>query len=524
MWRTGAMTAASSDAIHWYQKLRAGKHPGGAVPAPSRFIACAAGRAMHLCVLLSKMFLPPLAGAGPRLNDGVAPPPATDMQMAQRGDATDLKLREVWNASAPPKNYLLPALEVGSFQFLLNRFDNRFIGKDYDVSFQSIRRNLRTSWTTDNDSFVVNQIGHPYQGSVYYGLARSNGLSLWESFGYAFAGSAVWEIAGETTPPSKNDQITTSVGGSFLGESLFRMSHLLLEQGSGVPSVWRELGAAAISPSLGFNRYLGVAGAKVFESGQPATFARYQAGASTTLNSNLGPSLAQSENEAAVEFSLDYGLPGKNGYQCRRPFDYFNFQVRANNRGVESLTTRGLLVGSAYEAGARYRGIWELYGSFDYLAPQLFRLSSTALSLGSTGQWLTSPALALQGHASAGLGYTAMGTVRSSAPRDDRYGLAPQMLLALRLVLGNDASLDLSARKYFAGNLVRSDSDATDRVFRGEASVTMRVKRSHLISVKYITSRRDSSLFGPNAPNQRRDTVGVYYTYQPSDGFGIVGS
>ena len=66
------------------------------------------------------------------------------MQTAQRGDATDLKLREVWNASAPPKNYLLPALEVGSFQFLLNRFDNRFIGKDYDVSFQSIRRNLRT--------------------------------------------------------------------------------------------------------------------------------------------------------------------------------------------------------------------------------------------------------------------------------------------------------------------------------------------------------------------------------------------
>lgn len=73
---------------------------------------------------------------------------------------------------------------------------------------------------------MVNQTGHPYQGSVYFGLARSNGLAFWESFGYAFAGSAVWENAGETTPLSKNDQLTTSMGGSFLGESLFRMSHL----------------------------------------------------------------------------------------------------------------------------------------------------------------------------------------------------------------------------------------------------------------------------------------------------------
>jgi hypothetical protein len=301
------------------------------------------------------------------------------------------------------------------------------------------------------------------------------------------------------------------------------MSHLLLERGGGLAPAWRELGAAAISPALGFNRTLGVAGAKAFESGQPAIFARYQAGASTTLSSNLGPSLTHNANEAAVEFSLDYGLPGKNGYQYRRPFDYFSFQVRASNRGVESLSTRGLLLGSAYSAGERYRGIWGLYGSFDYLAPQVFRLSSTALSLGSTGQWLMSPSLALQGHASAGLGYTAMGTVRSSAPRDDRYGLAPQMLLALRMVLGNDASLDLSARKYFAGNLDHSSSDASDRVFRAEASLTMRVHRKHLISLKYITSRRDASQFGPGAPTQRRDTVGLYYTYQPSDGFGIVG-
>jgi hypothetical protein len=52
----------------------------------------------------------------------------------------------------------------------------------------------------------------------------------------------------------------------------------------------------------------------------------------------------------------------------------------------------------------------------------------------------------------------------------------------------------------------------------------VRVERNHMVSLKYITSRRDSSQVGPDAPTQRRDTIGVYYTYQPSNGFGVAGS
>ena len=64
----------------------------------------------------------------------------------------------------------------------------------------------------------VNQLGHPYQGSMYHGFARSAGLSYWESLLYTFAGSAVWEIAGETTPPSKNDQVASGIGGLAMSE------------------------------------------------------------------------------------------------------------------------------------------------------------------------------------------------------------------------------------------------------------------------------------------------------------------
>jgi hypothetical protein len=81
----------------------------------------------------------------------------------------------------------------------------------------------------------------------------------------------------------------------------------------------------------------------------------------------------------------------------------------------------------------------------------------------------------------------------------------------------------MTVRKYFVGNLERSAAHGGNSALRAEAAFTMRVQRNHLVSLKYITSRRDSSHFEPSAPTQRRDTIGIYYTYQPSDGFGIVG-
>src|SRR6266850_425932 len=144
------------------------------------------------------------------------------------------------------KSYAIPAAEIVGFQFLLNRIDRSIYGADYAVTAGTIQRNLRHSWVIDNDPFKVNQLGHPYQGSIYHGFARSAGLGFWESMGYTFAGSMIWEIAGETTLPSKNDQIASGIAGSFLGESLFRMANLVLEKGDG-HRFWREVAAAAIS-------------------------------------------------------------------------------------------------------------------------------------------------------------------------------------------------------------------------------------------------------------------------------------
>ena len=116
-----------------------------------------------------------------------------------------------------------------------------------------------------------------------WGFARSAPIGFWESSAYTFLGSFVWEVAGETTKPSINDQVASGIGGSFLGEPLFRLASLVLEDGGDNPGFWRELGAAVLSPPTGFNRLaFGDRFKGVFPSHNPATFTRLRLGTSLT--------------------------------------------------------------------------------------------------------------------------------------------------------------------------------------------------------------------------------------------------
>ena len=429
-----------------------------------------------------------------------------------------------WDTGAG-KSYLVPALDIVGFDLLLNQFNRRYFGgDDYDTSLSTVRRNLRRSWVVENDPFQVNQLGHPYQGSMYHGFARSTGLSYWESLGYTFGGSMFWEIAGETTPPSRNDQIASGIGGTFLGEALFRMANLVLENANGTPPVWRELSAAVISPATGFNRIAyGDRFRAVFPSRDAVYYSRLALGASTTTQNVRGASSEHGHHEALADFSIDYGLPGKPGYYYRRPFDYFTFQATASTSGVlENVMTRGLLVGRDYEVGDSYRGVWGLYGTYDYLSPQFFRVSSTGVALGTTGQlWLTDT-IALQGSALAGVGYAAVGTLRGVGERDYHYGVAPQALLALRLIFGERASLDVTARDHFVTRVAAADRGGRDNIVRADVSFTWRLHRQHAISVKYLWSQRDATYPDLGDRTQTRATVGIFYTLLGHDRFGAV--
>ncbi len=146
---------------------------------------------------------------------------------------------------------------------------------------------------------------------------------------------------------------------------------------------WRNIAATAIDPASGFNRMtFGDRYGAVFSSHEAAYFSQLAFGYSGSVKRDLGSSTADfKRNEAQLNFSIDYGLPGRKGYEYTRPFDYFNFQTTASSANcVENVLTRGLLAGMSYEAGPNYRGVWGIYGSYDYIAPQTFRIEHGGLA------------------------------------------------------------------------------------------------------------------------------------------------
>jgi hypothetical protein len=423
------------------------------------------------------------------------------------------------------KRYGVAALEIVGFDILLNQANRRWSGSsDYDSNLSTIRRNLRSSWDVDHDPFKVNQLAHPYQGSMYHGFARSSGLSYWESAAYTFAGSVFWEIAGEKTRPSVNDQVASGIGGSFLGEALFRMASLVLENGRGT-RFWREAGAAAISPATGFNRLtFGYDTEPIFSSNNAEYYSRAQIGVSRSSENDAGLSATPAKrNEAVANFAIDYGLPGKPGYDYTRPFDYFAFETAASSaNGFENVMTRGSLFVRPFENGPKVRGIVGIYGSYDYIAPQTFRVSSTALSFGSTAQWTASDAITMQGTALLGAGYTAAGTVRSTDALDYQYGVAPQALFAARLIYENALSLDFTGREYFVSRVAAAKRGGHENIVRLDASVTYRVSGPHAVSIKYLGNHRNVTYPDIGGREQTRSTIGIYYTYLGHDRFGAV--
>jgi hypothetical protein len=225
-------------------------------------------------------------------------------------------------------------------------------------------------------------------------------------------------------------------------------------------------------------------------------------------------------------------LPGKPGYEYDRPLDYFDFQASllANrSNAIENVMLRGLLLGRATAAGSGARGIWGLYGSYDYISPSLFRVSSTALSLGTTQQVWIAPSLALQGSLLGGVGYGAAGTTTvtpspttSEEQRDYHFGVTPQALAALRFIVGDRLSVDADGREYYVSGLGSDDVHGSETIFRGNVGASLRLIGGHTLGVRYVASTRDAR-YG-KFPDRRfaEGTITVAYSFLGANQFSAV--
>ncbi len=434
------------------------------------------------------------------------------------------------------KSYLIPAIEIPTFILLLNGLDRLIYPDEIERGDKEYESTLSTTWDhlvhgrwgIDDDNYNMNQFLHPQQGLVFHGIARSSGLNFWESTAYATAGSFLWELYGETMPPSVNDLIASGIGGSFFGESFFRMANLLLENSEGKPGFWRELGATLLSPPVGFNRLVfGERHQSLFPSHDPATFLRLRLGINLNTGENNDRRFgAIDSSHATADGIMDYGLPGKPGYRYTRPFDYFHASFSVIDReeyAVENVMIHGLLWGNAYEAGDTYRGLWGLYGGYDYLAPasDSFRASTTSASIGTTFQWWLSREVALQGSVLGGIGYGAAGSIAGRDERDYHYGVTPQGLLTLRLLIGDWAMLDLTGHEFYVSSKGATES-GTENIVRLNAGLTVRLTGRHALGVRYVVSNRDMNYSNLPEKHQTAGTISLFYTFLSDTKFGAV--
>ena len=440
------------------------------------------------------------------------------------------------------RSNIVPAVEITSFLVLLNVYD-RFAypnetqdgKKVFSSTFSSTWDHIRTQqWVHDQDPFNVNQFSHPYQGAMMYGLARSSGHSFWTSLLQANLGSFAWKMAGETDPPSVDDMITTGQAGSLLGEALYRIADLVLKDfGGDKRPTWHEYLAPFISPPAALNRRIyGDRFKEELPDSAPATSWQLRLGATKDALARDRATATLLRRDASAEFSMAYGLPGKRGYDYTRPLDYFDFQfsfLSAAKNPVENVMIRGLLKGGKTGESANGRGIWGLYGSYDYISPFLFRVSSTALSVGATRQYWITPGLALQSSTLGGVGYGAAGstTVIPSTPtnaaiRDYHFGVTPQALVALRLIAGDRAMFDMTTREYYVSGLGSDDTHGSETIFRGDFGITLRIVGGHSLGARFVATTRDARYGTFPSKKLSEGTVTLAYTFIGRNRFSAV--
>lgn len=86
------------------------------------------------------------------------------------------------------------------------------------------KQNVSDGPVMDEDDFLINYLGHPISGAIYYSMARNDGLDPLESFLFStFMSTFIWEYGYEAFAevPSIQDLWSTPVIGSLMGEWMY---------------------------------------------------------------------------------------------------------------------------------------------------------------------------------------------------------------------------------------------------------------------------------------------------------------
>ena len=350
---------------------------------------------------------------------GLVVPPALDGEMRSSTDPTPSEGQRACDA-CPSRNAgsgLLQTTGINVLYGLANLARGQVTAR---VTPGTWWANMRNGWEWDLDDFLVNQIGHPYQGSNYFTAGRSNGLSFFESAAVTAFGSGTWEYFGETNHPSLNDFINTTLGGIALGEMFHRTAWLVRDtHATGRRRMWREIGAAAIDPITGLNRLL--TGDASIPTGKPAQFIPTDLGglvAAGVLWRGSNVETIESTAHPFIQVDLRYGDTEVG--RSRTPYDAFTLRFTAGGGGgVSEARVRGRLLAQPF---GRDRLQFSVIQSYGFLGNAAFHsgAQSVELSVGGRRPFTSRTSLALIGWG----GMSVLGAV-DSLPLDNQIRQLP---------------------------------------------------------------------------------------------------
>ncbi|MCL2069462.1 MAG: DUF3943 domain-containing protein [Treponema sp.] len=357
------------------------------------------------------------------------------------------------------KDAIVPGLIAGGEILLVNgmfTFTNWLAGWDWAVpSVESIRFNFTNPWQWEtDDGFIVNQLGHPFQGSLYFNAGRVNGFGFYQNVFFGMLGSISWETSFENKHAALNDIFVTIPGSLPAGEISYRL--YLEAHAAGVPAPL----AFFLSPAAGLHRLL--TDWEPPDAGRNMHELRYFLGAAYAQNhssisggqeelfsyngplGDLGLKLVYGnpfEQETFVpfrhfEFALSYGMNPGRYHDIRLASDGYLFSFSPVQSGRHILST-GLTLHLDFNARGRF-----------HIHDSTINHYSNALNWTAKYQQLLSPDTAMQikGHA----GFTFMGASKYYSPEiEDElnnygYGLNSKLFFNLENRKAGRLEADLS--------------------------------------------------------------------------------
>jgi hypothetical protein len=159
-----------------------------------------------------------------------------------------------------------------------------------------------------------------------------------------------------------------------------------------------------------------------------------------------------------LQARLTYGIPGDPDFRYRHPFSHFDLDFNLSIGGgqdtsIGSYFSRGLLLGTQF-GGRRtsVRGLWGLFGQYDYAGASLVRVSSVGLGIGASLQARLSTNNFLQASGVfSGVPFATAGSLGldENLYRDYHIGAGAQAALELRFINRDVGWLRIVARNWF---------------------------------------------------------------------------